>query len=143
VTRPTIKFNQHHSACEGTLTLDFSRVKVARLCRRCDIGLKRDAALEVDKDDLQVEDLREGQTSMTIDEPDAAFTSLTADEIVKIHDRFIMSALRSRCRHYIFALWFLLSSFFPRRISAVGDWMSTILPQMVCLSANLGCRSET
>jgi len=26
--------------------------------------------------------------------------------------RFIMAALRSRCGHYIFALWFLLSSFF-------------------------------
>jgi len=25
---------------------------------------------------------------------------------------FIMAALRSRCGHYIFALWFLLSSFF-------------------------------
>ena len=31
---------------------------------------------------------------------------------------------------YIFILWFLLS-FFPRLISAVGDWMSTILPHMV------------
>jgi len=40
--------------------------------------------------------------------------------------------------------FFLLSSsFFPRLISAVGDWMSTILPHMVYLSANLGCRSET
>jgi len=34
---------------------------------------------------------------------------------------------------YIFMMWFLLlsSSFFPRLISAVGDWMSTILPHMV------------
>jgi len=44
-------------------------------------------------------------------------------------------------------MWFLLlSSFFlsflPRLISAVGDWMSTILLHMVCLSANLECRSE-
>ena len=33
----------------------------------------------------------------------------------------LMAALRSRCRHYIFILWFLLSSilFFPRLISAV------------------------
>jgi len=38
----------------------------------------------------------------------------------------IMAALRSRCGHYIFALWFLLS--FPRLISAV---------------ANLECRCET
>ena len=46
----------------------------------------------------------------------------------------IMATLRSRCGHYIFALWFLCSiflSFFPRLISAVGDWMSTILPHMV------------
>jgi len=45
----------------------------------------------------------------------------------------IMAALRSRCGHYIFILWFLLlfSSFFPRLISAVTDWMSTILPHMV------------
>jgi len=25
---------------------------------------------------------------------------------------FVMAALRSRCGHYIFALWFLLSSFY-------------------------------
>jgi len=46
-----------------------------------------------------------------------------------------MAALRSRCGHYIFILWFLLSfcliSFFPRLISAIADWMYTILPQMV------------
>jgi len=54
-----------------------------------------------------------------------------------------MAALHSRCGHYIFALWFLLLSsfFFPRLISAVADWMSTILLHMVCLSADLGCRS--
>jgi len=50
----------------------------------------------------------------------------------------IMAALWNRAGHYIFALWFLSSSssfflsfFFPRLISAVGDWMSTILPHMV------------
>jgi len=37
-----------------------------------------------------------------------------------------MAALRSRCGHYIFVL-FLLLSFFPRLISAVGDWMSTLV----------------
>jgi len=47
-----------------------------------------------------------------------------------------MAALCNRVGHYIFALWFLLSSFFlsfffPRLISAVGDWMSTILLHMV------------
>jgi len=42
-----------------------------------------------------------------------------------------MAALRSRCRHYIFALWFLSSIFFiPRLISAVRGWMFTILPHM-------------
>jgi len=41
-------------------------------------------------------------------------------------------------------LWFRLSSsFFPRLISAVPDWMPAILPHMVWPSANLGCRSET
>ena len=34
-------------------------------------------------------------------------------------------------------------SFFPRLISAVADWMSTILRHMVCPSANLECRAET
>jgi len=47
----------------------------------------------------------------------------------------IMAALRSRCcGHYVFALWFLLSSFFsffPRLISAVAYWMSAILAHMV------------
>ena len=47
----------------------------------------------------------------------------------------VMVALWNRADHYIFML-FLLSSFFflflfPRLISAVRDWMSTILPHMV------------
>jgi len=34
--------------------------------------------------------------------------------------------------HYIFILWFLFSScFFPLLISAVGDWMSAILPHIL------------
>ena len=50
---------------------------------------------------------------------------------------FVMVALCNRADHYIFMLWFvlLLSSsfflFFPRLISAVGDWMFTILWHMV------------
>jgi len=49
-----------------------------------------------------------------------------------------MAAVR---RHYIFVLFLLL--FFPRLISAVGDWMSTILLHIVWpYSANLECRSE-
>jgi len=35
-----------------------------------------------------------------------------------------MAALWNMADHYIFALWFLLSIFFPRLITAVGDWMS-------------------
>jgi len=49
----------------------------------------------------------------------------------RFNEVVIMAALRSRCGHYIFALWFLLSSFFARLISAIADWMSTILPHMV------------
>jgi len=40
-----------------------------------------------------------------------------------------MAILRSRFGHYILVLF--LSSFFPRLISAVADWMSTILLHMV------------
>jgi len=47
------------------------------------------------------------------------------------HQLIIMAALRSRCRHYIFALWFLSIFFIPRLISAVADWMSTILRHMM------------
>ena len=70
--------------------------------------------------------------------------SFDSDEITHagMHTNYCRPAY-SRCGHYIFALWFLLlSSFFHRLISAVGDWMSTILPHMVCLSAILGCMSE-
>jgi len=43
-----------------------------------------------------------------------------------------MAALWNRAGHYIFMLWFLSSIFvFPCQFSAVGDWMSTILPHMV------------
>ena len=70
-----------------------------------------------------------------------------------------MAALWNRAGHYIFALWFL--SFvlsFSRLISAVRDWMSTILRHMVwkygatilphmvwkygANNANLECMSE-
>jgi len=56
-----------------------------------------------------------------------------------------MVALFNRADHYIFDLWFLSFFFFyfPCLISAVGDWMSTILPHMVWpYSANLECMSE-
>ena len=44
----------------------------------------------------------------------------------------VMVALCNRADHYILPCdFYLRSSFFPRLISAVGDWMSTILPHMV------------
>ena len=36
-----------------------------------------------------------------------------------------MAALWNKASHHIVAIWFL-SSFFPRLISAVTDWMTTI-----------------
>jgi len=42
----------------------------------------------------------------------------------------VVVALCNRADHYIFILFLLLLSF-PRLISAVRDWMSTILPHMV------------
>ena len=71
---------------------------------------------------------------------DSATEDVTAPCTIADYRNFIiwlvMAALRSRCGHYIFALWFLsifylLSFFVPRLISAAADWMSTILPHMV------------
>ena len=55
--------------------------------------------------------------------------------------QLIMAAIWNRAGHCIFALWFLSSFFllslfflsfsFPRLISAVEEWMSTILPHMM------------
>jgi len=68
----------------------------------------------------------------------ATDVSVNSMQIVAVKERFyvFMAALRSRCGHYIFILWFfsiflLLLLCYPRLISAVGDWMSTILPHMV------------
>ena len=75
---------------------------------------------------------------------------------------FFMAALRSRCEHYIFALWFLmvalwnradhyifilsfvllLLSFFPRLISPSQSGCVQYLHTWCGLSANLRCRSE-
>ena len=38
--------------------------------------------------------------------------------------------------------YYLSSFFFPRLFSAVADWMSTILPHVMCFSVNLECMSE-
>jgi len=43
----------------------------------------------------------------------------------------IMVAPWNKADRYIFILWFLSSIFFPRLMSAVADWMSTILRHMV------------
>ena len=79
----------------------------------------------------------------------------SCDNCVTLHHRssnsYSLTALRDRADHYIFALWFLLSSsssffflsfFFSRLISAVADWMYTIVAQRCGLGANLRCRSE-
>ena len=58
---------------------------------------------------------------------------------------FFMAALRNRCGHYIFALWFLSSSIF------FLSWPNLSHPRLDVyhfhtwcgLGANLGCRSET
>ena len=38
-----------------------------------------------------------------------------------LHFMLIMAALRNRAGHYIFSLWFLLLSIFPRLFSAIAD----------------------
>jgi len=53
--------------------------------------------------------------------------------------------MRTLYFHTVISSIFLSFFFFlPRPISAVGDWISTILPLIWCgLGANLECRSET
>ena len=60
---------------------------------------------------------------------DGFFSKAQANHIVRI----CLLPLWNRADRYIFALWFLHFFFFrfPRLISAVGDWMSAILPHMV------------
>jgi len=47
--------------------------------------------------------------------------------------QFFMVALWNRADHYIFILFLSSFFFFPRLISAVGDWMFTILWHIVWL----------
>ena len=55
-----------------------------------------------------------------------------------------MAALRSRCGHYIFVLWFLLLSSFFLAYSQQSQIECLPYFHTWCgLSANLGCRSET
>jgi len=53
-----------------------------------------------------------------------------AKTVVMVVLFIFMADLCNRAGHYIFALWFLLLSFFlfPRLISTVAQWMSAILP---------------
>jgi len=50
-------------------------------------------------------------------------------------DALVMAAVWNGARHYIFALWFLLLSFYlfssPNLRADVAGWMSSILPHMV------------
>ena len=58
------------------------------------------------------------------------FVWLCKANIISLKAIFVMAALWNRAGPYIFALWFLYSFFFlffSRLISAVADWMSTIL----------------
>jgi len=60
-------------------------------------------------------------------------TSLTATSSPSSRHLLVMVALCNRGPLYfcpVVSIFYLL--FFPRLISAVGDWMSTILPHMVC-----------
>jgi len=51
---------------------------------------------------------------------------------IEIKCVLIMVDLWNRADHHIFALWFLLLSFFfPHLISAITEWMSAILLHMV------------
>jgi len=51
--------------------------------------------------------------------------------IVSQRCELFMVALWNRADHYIFMLWFVLSSFFSHLISPAAIWMSAILPHMV------------
>ena len=66
-----------------------------------------------------------GQHGLNILELDVSLNVIT---VILTHS-FFMAALWNRVGHYIFVLLFLhLLSFFR---TAVGDWMSTILPHMM------------
>ena len=59
--------------------------------------------------------------------------------------QLIMAAVRSRCGHYIFILWFLLSSILSCHLFSSPNLKPSqigCLPYLNFLSANLECRSE-
>jgi len=61
------------------------------------------------------------------------FACIAASVAGMLFSPLFMAALRNREGHYILPCGFFLSFFFfiPRLISAVADWMPTILPHMV------------
>jgi len=61
----------------------------------------------------------------------SAMCQRNAFYMTDVCDLFFMVALCNNETIYIFMLFLLLLLFFPRLISAVGDWMFTILPHMV------------
>jgi len=77
------------------------------------------------------------------DVPVSSFFHTTADSCIRGHSMMlVMVALCNMADHYILSCGFYLS-FFPRLISAVGDWMSIPYFHTWCgLSANLECMSE-
>jgi len=64
---------------------------------------------------------------------DIATADGTTDSPLAEVGKLVMVALCNRADHYIFILFlsFFFLSFFPRLISAAGDWMFTILWHMV------------
>jgi len=57
---------------------------------------------------------------------------------------WFVAALCNRTGHYIVALWFLCFLFlsFPGLISAVADWMSTILPHTMLRKCEFRCAAR-
>jgi len=73
----------------------------------------------------------DGNTGWTFSAFSNIFSAIDAIIDMVSYKMLFMAALRSICGHYIFILWLLLSSFFPRLMSAVTGWMPIILPHMV------------
>jgi len=75
------------------------------------------------------------------------FSAPAVAQTIVVTFELFMAALRSRCRHYIFALWFLSFSFFLRfsspNLSRRRLDVYHTSAHGVALSVILGCRSET
>ena len=94
-------------------------------CRSCagdtsDIILQEEISISVC---IQTGQIKFNFTSVSVLNYTVILTSTSFHKYLNL----IIVALCNRADHYILILWLLLSSsFFPRLISAVGDWMSTI-----------------